>query len=119
MAVARTMLTAARRVTPLPLLVAHAVLTMRRNVDWRSSLALLDSDVRHQPTNSKLRYNLGVVLTRDATLQRQEEALVHLREARRCARPCLRGLLLPKSAACLLMVLTLALVCSRASLALM
>ena len=117
MAAACTMLTAARRVAPLPLFVAHAILTMRRNVDWRSNLALLDSDVRHQPTNIKLRYNLGVVLTRDATLQRQEEALLHLREARRCAwpsaarRPSVLALVLACSRAC---SLALVLTCSRA-----
>eukprot|EP00965_Chrysotila_dentata_P098276 3249029-Pleurochrysis_carterae.AAC.1 len=41
------------------LLCMHGVLALRRNNDWRSELSLLASGVEHQPTNSKLQYNLG------------------------------------------------------------
>ena len=39
---------------------------LRRNLDWRTNLALLESGVAHQPTNAKLRYNLGMVYHREA-----------------------------------------------------
>ena len=43
-----------RRLVILLLLVFHSILTMRRNLDWRTNLTLLQSGVDHQPTNSKL-----------------------------------------------------------------
>lgn len=51
-----------RRIWPLALLTMHAILTLRRNVDWRTNEALLLSGASNQPRNAKLRYNLGVVL---------------------------------------------------------
>ena len=49
----------------LPLFCMHTVLVLRRNNDWRTNLSLLVSGVAHQPTNSKLRYNLGLTLFRE------------------------------------------------------
>ena len=73
---------ASRRLAPLLLFVMHAVLTLRRNVDWRTNLSLLESGAAHQPTNSKLAYNLGIALYRYSKPPRYSEALVHLRRAR-------------------------------------
>ena len=72
-----------RRLVSLSLLMMHAVLTLRRNVDWRSNLLLLESGVRHQPTNAKLRYNLGLTYHKHASPPRHAAAIDELREARR------------------------------------
>lgn len=78
-----------RRLWPLLLLVFHAVLATRRNVDWRTHLGLLESGVEHQPTNAKLRYNLATLYHRyggeggAGGEGRQADAVHHLREARR------------------------------------
>ena len=71
------------RLVSLSLLMMHAVLTLRRNVDWRSNLLLLESGVRHQPSNSKLRYNLGLVYHKHVSPPRHAAAIDELREARR------------------------------------
>ena len=66
---------------PALLFGMHAVLTLRRNVDWRTNLSLLTSGVAHQPTNSKLQYNLGYVLLNELQPPRTAEAIHHLRAA--------------------------------------
>ena len=71
-----------RALLPLPLLVFHGVLTLRRNVDWRENEGLLRSGVAHQPTNSKLHYNLGFVLAKSRVPPEPAGAIRHLREAR-------------------------------------
>ena len=83
-----------RRLVILLLLVFHSILTMRRNLDWRTNLTLLQSGVDHQPTNSKLLYNIGLVyhqggegvlegMEASEPKERHDEAMVYLREARR------------------------------------
>ena len=86
------------RALVLATFLVHSVATLRRNIDWRTNLSLLESGVRHQPTNSKLRYNLGYVYhaspqaqtrtrtrtqTQTTPASRAEEAMHHLRAARR------------------------------------
>ena len=72
----------------LPLLCMHAILALRRNNDWRTNLALLTSGVAHQPTNSKLRYNLGLTLYREVrALSQTSRVRVSPRLVSRCP-PC-------------------------------
>ena len=71
------------RCATLALFVVHGVLTARRNVDWRTNISLLEAGVRHQPTNCKLRYNLGYTLHALGSPSRREEAVHHLQAARR------------------------------------
>jgi tetratricopeptide (TPR) repeat protein len=65
------------------LFVLHGARTLRRNLDWHDQLSLLEADVRHQPSNCKLRYNLGLVLSREGQASRMAEAEHHLKVAQR------------------------------------
>ena len=69
-----------RRLGPLALLATYAILTLRRNLDWRTNESLVGSGVSNQPTNAKLQYNLGHVHLQQARLA---EAAHHLQLARR------------------------------------
>ena len=62
-------------------LCMHGAFTLRRNVDWRTNLALLQAGVAHQPTNSKLQYNLGYAYHREVSPPQPHEALRHLSAA--------------------------------------
>ena len=59
----------------------HGALTLRRNIDWRTNLQLLQAGVAHQPTNSKLQYNLGYAYHREVSPPRPDGALRHLSAA--------------------------------------